>query len=100
MLEFWDHQALTRHDMEKIGEYRGSKFATQKYKLYAPHYPPEFLIIERTLGLVDVANTEFVPWYTTCHETKKDPFWRNLYTIRQIKNSFDQLLRCSSRCSS
>ena len=64
MLKFLDHQALTRHDMENIGEYRGPKFAPQKYELYEPHYPPEFLNIERTLGLVDVASTEFVAWYT------------------------------------
>ena len=91
MLKFLDHQALTRHDMENIGEYRGLKFVPQKYELYAPHYPPEFLIIERTLGLVDVASTEFVAWYTAWHETKKDPFWRNSDTIMQITNSFDQL---------
>ena len=85
--------------MENIGEYRGSKFAPQKYELYAPHYPPEFINKERTLSLVDVASTEFVAWYSAWHETTKDLFWRNSDTIMKITNSFDQLnvSRCRPR---
>ena len=77
--------------MENIGEYRGSKFAPQTYKLYAPHYPPEILIIERELGLVDVASTEFVAWYNAHKQVQKDPVWKDSDTIKQITNSFDQL---------